>query len=336
MKAQVLGGSGYTGGELIRILLGHPAIDEIEATSRRYEGKPFSKVHPNLSGFTDASFKAYKKGDVDADIVFAALPHGESLNTVPTLFEAGIPVIDLSADYRIADTSLYESYYTKHTSPELLEEAVYGLPELFRSDIAGAKLIANPGCYVTAAILSLAPLAKAKGADIGKVIVDAKSGTSGAGAAAKTFTLFSEVSENPKPYSVTGHRHEPEINHILQKLDDGFAVSFTPTLMPTVRGILSHAHVYGDFTQDGLESAYEKSYADEPFIRLVEAAYPKAVWGTNLCDISVHADEKNGRAVLISALDNLVKGAAGQAVQNMNIMMGRQETKGLDRVPYHP
>ncbi len=335
MKAHVIGGSGYTGGELLRILIGHPSVDELSATSVTYVGKPISSVHPNLEGFLDSKFLPHDADVQDADFVFLGLPHGLSMKVVPGLYDAGIKVIDLSADYRIADKSLYEKYYVPHENPELLEKAVYGLPELFRKDIKGARLCANPGCYVTAAILALAPLAKfGKSADLGHIIVDAMSGTSGAGVSNKKELSFSEVFGNPTPYKVCGHRHEPEMNHILQRLDKHMKISFTPSLSPTVRGIISKAHIFGDFDGKELIALFDKRYKKERFVRMVGYAAPGDVLRTNICNISVHFDDT--RAVIASAIDNLVKGAAGQAVQNMNLMAGKDEATGLETVPYHP
>jgi N-acetyl-gamma-glutamyl-phosphate reductase len=337
MKVLVVGGSGYTGGELLRILLNHPKVDSIEAASRSYAGKPVSDVHPNLRGAYDKAFTEYSEGKVDADVVFLALPHGQSMEYAPKLLDKGVKVVDLSADYRIRDVELYERYYAKHKNPQLLAKAVYGLPELFRDEIKGCSFVANPGCYTTAAILSLAPLKDFKDRiELNRVVVDAKSGTSGAGAKPTEFLHHCEVDENLKPYKVTGHRHQPEIDHILGRLIPGISVSFTPTLVPVTRGILSNAHVYGDLTGVNLRKHYEKFYRGEGFIRMVDTAYTKNVLHSNICDISVHYDGEKQRAVLISAIDNLVKGAAGQAIQNMNLMLGYAEDEGLKGLGPHP
>jgi len=336
MKALVVGGSGYTGGELIRILLGHPKVGDVEAMSRSHAGKPASEIHPNLRGIFDKKFLEHDPCKTDADVAFLALPHGQSMEYAPKLLESGVKVVDLSADYRIRDAGLYERYYVKHKNPELLEKAVYGLPELFRNDIKGCGLVANPGCYATAAILSLAPMRDFKGKMDLRVIVDAKSGTSGAGAKPTEFLHHSEVDGNLKPYKVVGHRHQPEIEHILGRLIPGVSVSFTPTLAPTARGILSNAHVFCDTTAADLAEHYRRRYGRERFVRLVDTACTKNVLYSNYCDISVHYDGEKKRAVLIAAMDNLVKGAAGQAVQNMNLMMGYGEDEGLKTAPYHP
>ncbi len=337
MKALVVGGSGYTGGELLRILVNHPRVDGLETTSRTYAGHPVSNVHPNLRGVMDAEFKEYKPGREDADVVFLALPHGQSMEYAPKILDKGIKLVDLSADYRIKDRGTYEKYYVKHKNPELLENAVYGLPELFREDIIGCDFVANPGCYTTAAILSLAPMADYKNRiEPGRIIVDAKSGTSGAGAKPSEFLHHPEVDGNLKPYKVVGHRHQPEIDHVLNQLLPGVSVSFTPTLVPVERGIVSNAHVFGGLDGVDLQEHYRGYYSGERFIRIVETAHSKSTLHSNYCDISTHYDGEKHRAVLIAALDNLVKGAAGQAVQNMNIMMKYAEDEGLNAVGPHP
>ncbi len=337
MKALVVGASGYSGGELLRLLTGHPNVDAIEATSRTHAGKPVSDVHQSLRGILDARFAEYVPGKTDADVAFLALPHGEGMGHAPGLLEKGIKVIDIGADYRIRDQKLFERYYVPHKNPELLEEAVYGLPELFREKIRKARLIANPGCYATAAILSLAPLSSFKDKiDLSKIVVDAKSGTSGAGAKPTEFVHHSEVDGGLKIYKAVGHRHQPEIEHILSGLMAGISVSFTPTLVPIVRGILSNAHVFGDLSGVDLPKHYGGYYRGEKFIRIVPEAYTKNVAHSNWCDISPYYDLEKKRAVIVSAIDNLVKGAAGQAVQNMNIISGLPEDTGISSPPYHP
>jgi len=337
MKALVVGASGYSGGELLRILSCHPKVGSIEATSRSHAGKGVSEVHQSLRGILDLKFTEYDGGKTDADIAFLALPHGEGMEHAPALLKRGIKVIDLGADYRIKDQRLFEKYYVPHKNPELLKDAVYGLPELFREKIRKAKLIANPGCYATAAILSLAPLEKLKDKiDLTKIVVDAKSGTSGAGAKPTEFVHHSEVDGGLKIYKAIGHRHQPEIEHILSGLMAGISVSFTPTLMPIVRGILSNAHVFGDLSGVDLPKHYSGYYRGEKFIRIVPEAYTKNVAYSNWCDISPYYDLEKKRAVIVSAIDNLVKGAAGQAVQNMNLVFGWPEDTGISSPPYHP
>jgi N-acetyl-gamma-glutamyl-phosphate reductase len=337
MKALVIGGSGYTGGELLRILAGHSKVDQVEVTSRSHNGKPVSTVHQNLRGISHGTFTEYNEAKVDADVAFLAVPHGEGMRYAPALLGKGVKVIDLSADYRISDQSLYERHYQRHTNPELLSEAAYGLPELFRKQIKKARLVANPGCYTTAAILSLAPLSRIKDRfDLRRVLVDAKSGTSGAGAKPTEFLHHSEVDGGMKIYKATGHRHQPEIEHVLSNLMPGISVSFTPSLMPVPRGILSNAHVFGDVSNLDLSRHYGEFYKNEKFVRVVDASYTKNVLYSNYCDISVFSDPEKGRIVLVSAIDNLVKGAGGQAVQNMNLVMGYDEWQGIDFFPFHP
>ena len=333
MKAHIVGGSGYTGGEVIRHIIGHPKIDDYEATSRQYLNQPVSNAHPNLINHTEKKFGEYK-GSTDADIVFLALPHGLSMEYMVDLIASGIKVIDLSADFRINDMKLYEKHYKKHCCPELLGKAVYGLPEVYRNEIKSAQLVANPGCYVTAALLAIKPLLKfKKSLDLEKIIVDSKSGASGAGVKPSHFLHSPEVCGNPKTYKSVGHRHEPEINHILNRYEK-CCIGFSPTLMPTVRGITSSTHVFGNVSKDELSETFKKTYVDEPFVRIVDNANVSIVNGTNYCDISVHSD--GIRVVVNSVLDNLIKGAGGQAIQNMNLMMGFKETDGLNHIPYHP
>lgn len=336
MKALVVGGSGYTGGELLRMLIAHPQVDDVKSTSRTYKGTPISDVHPNLKGILDSRFLEYDEGKVDADVAFLAVPHGQSMEFAPKLLDSGIKVVDLSADYRISDVAAYERYYEKHKSPELLKEAVYGLPELYRSDIRKARLVANPGCYPTATILGIAPLEKYKDTIRLDIVVDAKSGTSGAGTKPSQFLHHSEVDGGLKPYKVTGHRHQPEMETVLRRHIPGISIAFTPTLVPTTRGILATIHVFGDLEVVDLPKEYSQRYRDEPFVRVVDTAYTKNVLHSNYCDISVHCDSEKKRTVIISAIDNLVKGAAGQAVQNMNLMMDYAEEEGLSQPPYHP
>jgi len=337
MKALIAGGSGYTGGELMRILLNHPKVQDVTATSRSLAGKMVADTHQSLRGIYERKFEEYNLSKADADVAFLAVPHGEGMELAPGLLGKGIKVVDLSADYRIRDRALYERYYTVHKNPELLGEAAYGLPELFRGEIGQARLVANPGCYSTAAILALAPLGVYKNRiDVTKVIVDAKSGTSGAGTKPTEFLHHCEVDGGLKIYKATGHRHQPEIEYILRRFLPEISVSFTPTLAPMIRGILSNAHVFGDLDGVDLRRHYMDFYKKERFIRVVDAAYTKNVVYSNFCDISPYYDQEKKRAVVASAIDNLVKGAAGQAVQNMNLIMGFDEKEGLNAIPYHP
>jgi N-acetyl-gamma-glutamyl-phosphate reductase len=277
------------------------------------------------------------------DIVFTALPHKAAMEVVPTFLKMGKNVVDLSADYRLRDAELYGRWYDKHLSPELLQEAVYGLPELRRAEIAAASLVANPGCYPTSVILGLAPLLRGRVIDSKSIIVDAKSGVSGAGRGAKVEGLYCEVNEGFRAYAVGGtHRHIPEIEQELSILAGGeLAISFTPHLVPMDRGILStiYANPLGKVTAADLITLYEAFYDGEPFVRVLpEGILPSTahVRGSNFCDIGIAVDDRTNRLIVVSAIDNLVKGAAGQAVQNMNLMCGLPETLGLDFLPLFP
>lgn len=337
MEVTVVGASGYSGSELLRILARHSKVDNINATSRQYEGKKVASLHQNLLGVYDKEFMPLDEKTLGVDLVFLATPHGESMNLAPSLIEKGVKVIDLSADYRFKDVKLYEKFYQKHTSPNLCSKAVYGLPEVYRKEIKKAQLVANPGCYPTSVILGLLPLAGFKKKfDLKKITVDAMSGTSGAGMKAGEFLHHSEVNENLKPYNIGKHRHRPEMELILEdQFKEDVRISFTPTIVPIIRGIQSNIHVYGDGDVNLLEH-YKKFYTKEFFVRIIEAPNVKNVANTNYCDIGLWYDENSSQAVIISVIDNLVKGAAGQAVQNMNIMQGFEETTGLTTIAGHP
>ena len=335
VKVTIVGASGYTGGELLRLLLRHPKVEDIIATSRTYAGKKVSVVHKNLTGIYDKNFSEFDEKKVDSDVVFISTPHGESMEIVPKLIERDIRVIDLSADYRIKDTSIYEKFYCKHKSPELLKESVYGIPEIYREKIKKARLIANPGCYAISAILAIMPLSKFKNKlDIEKVVVDSKSGTSGAGAKISEELHHPEVHDNLRPYNVVEHRHRPEIEFILSNFFDGIKISFTPTLMPISRGILTNVHVFGKIEDIGEQ--YSKFYNGEPFIRIVDIPEIKNVVGTNYCDLNAYFDKNSSRILAISAIDNLIKGASGNAIQNMNIMFSFDEKSSLELIAEHP
>lgn len=334
VKAQVVGATGYTGGELLRLLKLHEKTGSITATSRQYAGEKISSIHPNLSGIYGEKFTEFNPEKTDADIVFLCVPHTKAMGYVPQLLESGHKVIDLSADYRISDPGLYEKHYCIHENPELLEKAVYGLPELNRKKIRKTNLVANPGCYATAAILGLLPLMGEEGLELDKVVVDAKSGTSGAGAKPNKFLHASQVESNLKPYKVTGHRHQPEIQHILSGINPNVSINFTPTLMPFSRGIQETIHVFGEI--ENPREKYEKHYEEDPFIRVVDDSFVKNVAYSNYCDIAVFQDTDKNRLVTVSSIDNLMKGASGQAVQNMNLMMGYDESTGLQTIPYNP
>jgi N-acetyl-gamma-glutamyl-phosphate reductase len=344
LKVGIVGASGYTGVELTRLLVNHPGVELVVATSRQHAGRKLSDVYPNLRGLTDLVCEdVVLEQLVDrADLFFTAVPHQTAMNIVPAFLEAGKKVVDLSADFRIDDASVYEAWYQTHIAQEYLAEAVYGLPELNRVAIAKARLVANPGCYPTSIILGLAPLLQHRIIDAGTIIADCKSGTSGAGRGAKQATLYCEVTEGFKAYSVGSHRHTPEIEQEIAKLaGNPVKMSFTPHLVPMVRGILST--VYGtllkDVSQQEVDEMYQDFYRDEKFVRPCSpGTFPATqfVRGSNYCDIGLHVDARTKRIVVVSAIDNLVKGAAGQAVQNMNLVLGFEESMGLHVVPLFP
>ena len=344
LKVAVIGASGYTGVELLRLLVGHPEVEISCITSRQHEGLPINQAFPSLSGFCELVCELL---DVTAiaqrvDLVFTALPHKSAMEVIPDFLAAGCKVVDLSADYRLKDCSVYEQWYQKHTSPDLLAEAVYGLPELFREVIGSARLVANPGCYPTSVILGLAPLLKNDLIDLTTLIIDSKSGASGAGRGVKQGSLYCEVNEGFKAYAVASHRHTPEIEQTLSILAGAAVqVSFTPHLLPINRGILStmYASLKAAKSTADLLDIYRQAYAEEPFVRVMpgnELPNVAYVRGTNFCDVGLVSDERTGRVIVTSAIDNLVKGAAGQAVQNMNLLYGFKEQLGLGIVPLFP
>ncbi|MBB5349498.1 N-acetyl-gamma-glutamyl-phosphate reductase [Desulfoprunum benzoelyticum] len=345
LNIAIIGASGYTGVELARLLSNHPEVRLTLVTSRQFEGQPLSQVFPNLRTKVDL---LCENPDIDrlcdsADFYFAAVPHKTAMDLVPHLRRAGKKVVDLSADFRLRDQTVYEQWYQPHSSAQFLSEAVYGLPELYRDDIAGSSLVANPGCYPTSIILGLAPLLKAGIIDPETIIADSKSGTSGAGRSAQIGSLFCEVTDGFRAYKVGGtHRHTPEIEQELSLLGGrDIRISFTPHLLPLSRGILStiYARLQSDQTEDAIHQLYQTMYADEPFVRVLPPGNLPAtqyVRGSNFCDIGFTIDRRTGRIIVLSAIDNIVKGAAGQAVQNMNIMCGFDETKGLEVVPLFP
>jgi N-acetyl-gamma-glutamyl-phosphate reductase len=343
-RVAIIGAGGYTGVELIRLLSLHPRVELTCLTSLEDVGVPVCRVFPSLAGKTDLRLEAL---DVDrviaaADIVFTALPHKAAMGVVPGFLSAGKKVIDLSADFRLKDVDVYEKWYQRHSCPELVAEAVYGLPELYREQIRAARLIANPGCYPTSAILALAPLIRRDLIDLDSLIIDSKSGTTGAGRAVRLGSLFCEVNEGFKAYGVGTHRHTPEIEQVLGALaDTPVTVTFTPHLLPINRGILStsYARLKKTLTSGELTAVFQEFYAEEPFVRVCpEGALPNLamIKGSNYCDIGVVSDPRTGRVIVVSAIDNLVKGASGQAVQNMNIMEGFEEGLGLQVVPLFP
>jgi len=340
----IVGASGYTGVELARLLVPHPGVKMTCLTSRQHAGLPFSEVFPSMRRQLDLVCDPVdiKLICSKADLVFTALPHKTAMEVVPLFLDAGKKVIDLSADYRLHDADLYVDWYQPHSSPQLLQEAVYGLPELFRDKINGARLIANPGCYPTSVALALAPLLTQNSLDIDTLIIDSKSGVSGAGRVAKEGSLYCEVNESFKAYGVATHRHTPEIEQTLSELaGEKVTVSFTPHLLPVNRGILTtcYATLTPFMSTQTVLSLFEDYYVKEPFVRVLPVGMLPDVGyvrGSNYCDIGVVCDERTGRVVVVSAIDNLVKGAAGQAVQNMNILLGLEETTGLNQVGLFP
>lgn len=334
----IVGSSGYTGGELYRILLHHPSAQVTTVTSERSAGKPLAELFPHLAGLTDLVCEPLDPDRIakKADLVFLALPHVTAQEAAFRFHALGVKVVDLSADYRLRDPGLYEKWYEHgHQYPELLKTAVYGLPELHRERIRTASLIANPGCYPTSAILGLAPIIKNVLMDLGTLVVDSKSGVSGAGRSPALPYHFPEANEGFMAYKVGTHRHTPEIEQELSRIaGTEVTISFTPHLVPMNRGILTT--IYGKLaaqTDTGrLHTLYREFYQHEPFVRVLPLGqFPNVrnVRGSNFCDIGVYADGRTDRAVIVTAIDNLVKGASGQAVQNMNILMGLEETAGL-------
>lgn len=344
IKVAIVGASGYTGVELLRLLVNHPGVEVSCVTSRQYEGVDIAEVFPSLAG---GDVQICDPVDVDvicskADFVFTALPHKTAMEVVPSFLEAGKKVVDLSADYRLKDVAVYEKWYQEHTSPELIAEAAYGLPELYREEVSSARLVANPGCYPTSVALGLAPLVSRGLIDPATLVIDSKSGTSGAGRSAKVGSLFCEVNEGFKAYGVAGHRHTPEIDQTLSALSGGeVMVNFTPHLLPVNRGILStcYATLTAKKTTAELLELYKEDYAEEFFVRVhPEGSLPNVAYlkGSNFCDIGLVVDERTGRVIVVSAIDNLVKGASGQAVQNMNLMLGFDENEGLKGLGLYP
>jgi len=345
IRVGIAGASGYTGFELIRILSSHPEAEVKVITSRAQAGQRIDEVYPAFRRCCDLTFQ-----DTDPDVlafgtdlVFTALPHQAAMNLVPELLERGLKVVDLSADYRFRDAGVYEAWYQPHKTPELLAEAVYGLPELYRDQIRAARLVGNPGCYVTSVILGAAPLLSSKLIDPATLIADSKSGVSGAGRGAALGTHFCEVNEGFKAYKVAQHRHMPEIEQELSLIaGEPVRISFTPHLLPMTRGILStiYAGLNEDVTAEKLDEAYRTFYRDAPFVRVCgcrgELPTTLQVRGSNYCDIGWRIDEHTRRLVVISVIDNLTRGASGQAVCNMNLMSGLPEELGLDSAPWQP
>jgi len=343
IKAAIVGGTGYTGVELLRLLAAHPEVELKAITSRSEAGQAVADMFPNLRGHVDLAFcEPDQAGLTDCDVVFFATPNGIAMQHAPELLDAGVRVIDLAADFRLKDPAEWAQWYGQpHACPELLDEAVYGLPEVNRAEVVKARLVANPGCYPTAVQLGFLPLLENNLVDTSRLIADAKSGVSGAGRKANVATLLGEASESFKAYAVPGHRHLPEICQGLQRVtDSAIGLTFVPHLTPMIRGI--HATLYAELkakAADDLQQLYESRYANEPFVDVLPAgSHPetRSVRGANTCRLSIHQPQGGNTLVVLSVIDNLVKGAAGQAVQNMNIMFGLSETSGLNNIALLP
>ena len=342
VRVGVIGASGYAGAELVRILSGHPGVKLTVATSRQYAGSRFDSLYPALKGCTDIELEAYAVERIceKADIVFTALPHKLPMSIVPELLSQNCRVIDLSADFRFSDPNLYEIAYQPHAAPGLLEKAVYGLSEIYADQIAGADIIGNPGCYPTSVLLPIIPLIRSGLIETGGLIADSKSGVSGAGRAPALGTLYCEVNECFRPYKVGVHRHNPEMEAILaREAGENVNLTFVPHLVPMNRGMQStiYARPQKGASVADIGAALSDAYAGCKFVRIfTDGEIPDAryVRGTNFCDIGFALDEPRNRLILMSAIDNLVKGAAGQAVQNMNIMLDIDEASGFGAVPY--
>jgi len=344
-KVGIVGGSGYTGVELLRILLRHQDIELTTVCSRTNAGMRVDQYFPSLRGFTDLLFTDPVDADLQAlDLVFFATPNATAMHSVPALLKQGVKVVDLSADFRIQDASVWQTWYGQtHACPELLPKAVYGLPEIHRDRIRNAELVANPGCYPTCIQLGFMPLLEAGIVDRSTLIADAKSGVSGAGRGASVATLHAEVSDNFKAYGVAGHRHLPEIEQGLLMMGEGpVSLTFTPHLLPIVRGI--HATLYAtlrdeSLSEEALQSLFEDRFRDELFVDVMpQGSHPetRSVRGANTCRLAVHRPQNRATVVILAVEDNLVKGAAGQAVQNMNLMLGCEERAGLEILPLQP
>ncbi len=347
IRAGVIGATGYTGAELVRILSGHPAVRLAALTTRNYAGLPYWEVYPHLYKHAEMVCREIDPEGLakECDVIFTALPHGHSMAVAAGVRRWGKRLVDLGADFRFKDTATYENWYkVEHTAKEINSLAVYGLTEIYRDEIREAGIVANPGCYPTSVILGLAPLLKNGLVDTGGIVIDSKSGVSGAGRGLSLNTHYCEVNENIKAYNVGKHRHTPEIEQELGALaGEKLVVSFTPHLTPMNRGILSTMYVVlkgdGNGDVDEIFALYREFYSGSPFVRVLPPGMlpgTKSVSGSNHCDIGLAPDPRTGRMVVVSAIDNLIKGASGQAVQNMNVMFGLPEETGLERPGLYP
>ena len=345
IKAGIIGSTGYAGQELVRLLMQHKDAEIVWYGSRSYIDKKYADVYQNMFQIVDAKCLDDNMEELakKADVIFTATPQGFCASVISEAILADTKIVDLSADFRIKDVATYEKWYgIQHKSPQFIEEAVYGLCEINREDVKGARLVANPGCYTTCSILTAYPLAKEGLIDMNTLIIDAKSGTSGAGRGAKVGNLYCEVNENIKAYGVASHRHTPEIEEQLgYAAKEDVRISFTPHLVPMNRGILAteYATLTKQATYEEIKAVYDKYYKEEKFIRVLEEGVcPETKWveGSNYVDINFKIDPRTNRIIMMGAIDNLVKGAAGQAVQNMNLMFGLPESEGLELVPMFP
>lgn len=341
IKAGIVGATGYTGSELVRLLYNHPEVEIKVITSESRKGESFADVHGQFRDLVEITLQSAESLPDELDVVFLALPHGVSMEYVEKYKNQSFKIVDLSGDFRLSTPEVYQSWYSKpHTYREGFAEAVYGLPELHRDAIRKASLVANPGCYPTSAILGLSPLVKENLIDPDQIIIDSKSGVTGAGIKASTTTHYSNASDNFKAYALKSHRHTVEIEEQLSgQTMEGIHVQFTPHLLPVDRGILStiYSTPRKQVTEDQLRKVYADFYKDHPFVRLSDQPPTiKDVRGSNYCDLFVTYDERTNRIITVAVIDNLVKGAAGQAIHNMNLMFGLPETAGLKFIPLKP
>jgi N-acetyl-gamma-glutamyl-phosphate reductase len=345
IRVAICGGSGYAGGELLRILSNHPLITVTTVTSERSAGESVTDLFPNLCHYSNLSYEPLRYGNIldKADVFFMALPHGESQKAVDFFYREGKKVVDLSADYRLKDAKIYQQWYkSEHKFQKTLKNAVYGLPELYRKEISKTRLVANPGCYPTGAVLGLCPSIKHKLISVSSIIIDSKSGITGAGRKAEIALSYSEVNEGFKAYALATHRHTPEIEQELSSMvGKDVKVNFTPHLAPFDRGIFTtiYAGLAKKMDTGRIIDLYKNTYAGEPFIRVLEEGkFPnvKNVRGTNHCEIGLTVNRRTNTLVVVTAIDNLMKGASGAAVQNLNIMMGFDEKTGLETVALFP
>ncbi|MCL4498769.1 MAG: N-acetyl-gamma-glutamyl-phosphate reductase [Chloroflexi bacterium] len=345
IKVGIIGASGYAGAELMRIVAGHPGAEIAFVTANQYMGSCVSDLYPNLTGIVELEYVEFEPEQVSgADIVFVGLPHGASMEIVPQLVSRNVKIIDLSGDFRLSDAEVYESWYgLRHIAPEIIGRAVYGLTELYREEVSKASFVSNPGCYPTGSALALAPVVKEGLIDLDSILIDAKSGASGAGRSAKLETHYCTIDENFTAYKVGGkHQHTPEIERVLGDMAGrDLVVGFTPHLIPMSRGILTTAYagLKGSATVESLVELYRRFYEGCTFVKILDGGkmpQTKAVSGSNYCHIGIAVDARTKRVVIVSAIDNLVKGAAGQAVQNMNLMFGLEEEVGLTAAGLYP